>query len=135
MTARIPAAADSGSFPGNLPAQVSSFIGRKADVSRVAKALDTSRVVTVTGVGGVGKTRLALQVAAEVLPHYRDGAWLVELAPVRDPDGVAAAVATVFRCPAEAAVARGSFSRCWPTSSYCWCWTTASTWSVRWPGW
>ena len=45
-------------------------------------------MVTVTGVGGVGKTRLALQVAADVLPNYRDGAWLVELAPVRDPDGV-----------------------------------------------
>ena len=75
------------SFPGNLPAQVSSFIGRDADVSRVATALDTSRVVTVTGVGGVGKTRLALQVAADLLPRYRDGAWLVEFAPVRDPDG------------------------------------------------
>ena len=85
------------SFPGNLPAQVSSFIGRSAEVARVAAALDNSRVVTVTGVGGVGKTRLALQVAADVLPRYRDGAWLVELAPVRDPDGVAAAVAAVFR--------------------------------------
>ena len=58
---------------------------------------DTSRVVTVTGVGGVGKTRLALQVAADVLPRYRDGAWLVELAPVRDPDGVVGAVAAAFR--------------------------------------
>ncbi len=85
------------SFPGNLPAQVSSFIGRQADVSRVEKALGASRVVTVTGVGGVGKTRLALQVAADVLPGYRDGAWLVELAPVRDPDGVAGAVAAAFR--------------------------------------
>src|SRR5262245_46085326 len=52
------------SFPGNLPAQVSSFIGRDTDVARVSRALDRSRVVTVTGVGGVGKTRLALQVAA-----------------------------------------------------------------------
>ncbi len=85
------------SFPGNLPAQVSSFIGREAEVSRVTKALGTSRVVTVTGVGGVGKTRLALQVAAELLPHYRDGSWLVEFAPVRDPDSVVDAVATVFR--------------------------------------
>jgi predicted ATPase/class 3 adenylate cyclase len=85
------------SFPGNLPAQVSSFIGRQADVARVAKALETSRVVTVTGVGGVGKTRLALQVAADVLPRYRDGAWLVELASVRDVAGVAEAVAGVFR--------------------------------------
>ena len=85
------------SFPGNLPAQVSSFIGRKEDVARVARALDTSRVVTVTGVGGVGKTRLALQVAADVLPHYRDGAWLVELASVRDVAGVVGAVAEMFR--------------------------------------
>jgi len=84
-------------FPGNLPAQVSSFVGRKNDVARVAAALDTSRVVTVTGVGGVGKTRLALQVAADVLPKYRDGAWLVELAPVRDVAGVVEAVADVFR--------------------------------------
>ena len=81
------------SFPGNLPAQVSSFIGRKADVARVVKALDASRVVTITGVGGVGKTRLALQVAAEVLPRHRDGAWLVELASVRDLAGVVEAVA------------------------------------------
>lgn len=85
------------SFPGNLPAQVRSFIGRQADVARVAKALDASRVVTVTGVGGVGKTRLALQVAADALPKYREGAWLVDLAPMRDADGVAAAVAAVFR--------------------------------------
>jgi predicted ATPase/class 3 adenylate cyclase len=85
------------SFPGNLPAQVSSFIGRQADVSRVTSALEESRVVTVTGVGGVGKTRLALQVAADLLPRYREGAWLVELAPVRDPDGVVEAVATAFR--------------------------------------
>lgn len=85
------------SFPGNLPAQVSSFIGRHNDVSRVVAALDTSRVVTVTGVGGVGKTRLALQVAAEVLPRYRDGAWLVDLAPVRDSEGVADAIATALR--------------------------------------
>src|SRR3954470_1797450 len=85
------------SFPGNLPAQVSSFVGRDADVSRVTKALESSRVVTITGVGGGGKTRIALQVAAEFLPMYRDGAWMVELAPVRDPDGVAEAVGLVFQ--------------------------------------
>jgi predicted ATPase len=85
------------SFPGNLPAQVSSFIGRQADVARVSKALETSKVVTITGVGGVGKTRLALQVAADVLPGYRDGAWLVELASLRDAAGVADAVAEVLR--------------------------------------
>ncbi len=100
------------SFPGNLPAQVSSFIGRKADVARVAAALDTSRVVTITGVGGVGKTRLALQVAADVLPRYRDGAWLVELAPVRDSDRVVEAVAAVFRVTNRSGpIARGRAAR------------------------
>jgi predicted ATPase/class 3 adenylate cyclase len=84
-------------FPGNLPAQLSSFIGRQAEVSRIAAALTESRVVTITGVGGVGKTRMAIQVAAELLPRYREGAWLVELAPVRDPDGVVGAVAAAFR--------------------------------------
>ncbi|ORV59159.1 hypothetical protein AWC06_17440 [Mycobacterium fragae] len=83
-------------FPGNLPVQVSSFIGRKSEVAKVISALDESRVVTITGVGGVGKTRLALQVAADLLPRYRDGSWVVELAPVRDPDGVIEAIAAVF---------------------------------------
>jgi class 3 adenylate cyclase len=57
------------SFPGNLPAQVSSFIGRQAEVSKVTAALKNSRIVTITGVGGVGKTRLSLQVAADLLPN------------------------------------------------------------------
>ncbi|MFI5505972.1 adenylate/guanylate cyclase domain-containing protein [Mycobacterium sp. NPDC051804] len=84
-------------FPGNLPPQVSSFVGRQAEARRVASALEASRVVTLTGVGGVGKTRMAIQVAAELLPRFREGAWLVELAPIRDPEGVIEAVAAAFR--------------------------------------
>ena len=83
-------------FPTNLPSQMSSFIGRDQELARLSKALGESRVVTLTGVGGVGKTRLALQGAAEMLPRFRDGAWLVELAPLRDPEAVPGAVAAVF---------------------------------------
>ena len=84
------------SFPGNLPTQVSSFIGREADMARVARGLAESRVVTSTGVGGVGKTRLAIQVAAYLLPRYREGVWLVELAPVTEQVGVTEAIAQVL---------------------------------------
>jgi predicted ATPase/class 3 adenylate cyclase len=83
-------------FPGNLPRQVTSFVGREQAVTAVVEALGQAPVVTLTGVGGVGKTRLALHAAAEALPRYRDGAWLCELAPVRDPSSVPDAVATVF---------------------------------------
>jgi predicted ATPase len=77
--------------------QVSSFIGRDVELARVSKALGEARVVTLTGVGGVGKTRLALRAAAEELPRFREGAWLVELQAVRNPQAVARAVAAVFR--------------------------------------
>src|SRR5262249_33945693 len=83
-------------FPGNLPLQVSSFIGREREISKTIDAMASARVVTLTGVGGVGKTRLALQVAAQVLPRFREGAWLVELAAVRDPAGVVDAFAVEF---------------------------------------
>ena len=97
----FPALTSVDAFPGNLPLQVSSFIGREREIDRAVAALGDARVVTLTGVGGVGKTRLALQVAAEVLPRFREGAWLIELAAVRDPDGVVDAFAAVFglTCP------------------------------------
>jgi predicted ATPase len=102
----------------------------------VAKALDTSRVVTVTGVGGVGKTRLALQVAADVLPRYRDGAWLVELAPVRDPDGVAAAVAAVFRVTNPGGqYSEDSLIEMLSQKPLLFVLDTASTCLEQWPGW
>jgi len=82
--------------PGNLPVQVSSFIGRERELAQTAAALGGSRLVTLTGPGGVGKTRLALQVAGQVTERFGDGAWLCELAPVRDRAGVDDAVAAVF---------------------------------------
>jgi predicted ATPase len=88
-------------FSGNLPLAVSSFIGRAGELARVVAAIGEARVVTLTGMGGVGKTRLALQTAGEALPGFRDGAWWCELAPVRDPAGVTDVVAGVFSVTAR----------------------------------
>jgi predicted ATPase/class 3 adenylate cyclase len=71
-------------FPGNLPVQRSALIGRTPELTRLAATLEDHRLVTLTGVGGVGKTRLALQLAADLVDRYRDGAWLVALASIRD---------------------------------------------------
>ena len=98
----FPALRTLDAFPGNLPLQVSSFIGRTRELEQTAAALGQARMVTLTGVGGVGKTRLALQVAEQVLPRFGDGAWLCELAPIRDAAGVDDAVAAVFSVTARA---------------------------------
>jgi len=95
-TAEHPPLRSLDAFPGNLPAQVTSFVGRDGDVADIVSAFDECRVLTLTGVGGVGKTRLALQGAAELLPHYRDGAWLVELGPIGDAGAVVEVVAATL---------------------------------------
>jgi len=71
--------------PGNLPAEATSFIGRRREVAEVRKKLAEARLVSLVGPGGVGKTRLAIRTAADLRRGYRDGGWLVELAEVRDP--------------------------------------------------
>lgn len=78
-----------GSRRDNLPEELTSFIGREADVSETQRLLAEARLLTLTGVGGSGKTRLSLRLAAGLLEEYRDGVWLVELAPVTDPDLIA----------------------------------------------
>jgi predicted ATPase len=88
--------------PGNLPAQATSLVGREAQVAAVGEALCAHRLVTLVGVGGVGKTRLGLHAAASVLGDYRDGAWLVELAPVLDGADLTEAVAAVFAVAPQA---------------------------------
>ncbi|MCU1386606.1 MAG: cyclase, partial [Acidobacteria bacterium] len=82
--------------PGNLRTQPTSFIGRDDDVTELQTELQARRLVTLTGVGGVGKTRLALQVAAQLAPEFPDGVWVFELAPVTDPGAVPDAVASVM---------------------------------------
>ena len=83
-------------FPGNLPIQRTALIGRSGELQRLGGLLEQHRLLTLTGVGGVGKTRLALQLAADTLDRFPDGAWLVELASIRDPTLVASAVATAL---------------------------------------
>jgi len=70
--------------PNNLPQQVTSFVGRKRAVDDVLKLLESNRLLTLFGAGGMGKTRLSLQVAADALDRFPDGVWLVELAPLPD---------------------------------------------------
>jgi predicted ATPase/class 3 adenylate cyclase len=84
--------------PGNLPTEVTSFVGRDQDSERVAATLEQARVVTLTGVGGVGKTRLALHVAGttSMSARYRDGCWLCELGAVGDPEAVPDVLVAAF---------------------------------------
>jgi predicted ATPase/DNA-binding CsgD family transcriptional regulator len=71
--------------PGNLPAEATSFIGRRRELAELRKKLATARLVSLVGPGGVGKTRLAIRTGTGLTRSFRDGAWLVELAEVRDP--------------------------------------------------
>jgi predicted ATPase/class 3 adenylate cyclase len=86
-------------FPNNLPAQLTSFIGRESEIAEIKRSLDPelspsadltgagkARLVTLTGSGGTGKTRLSLQVAAELLKVFKHGIWFIELAPLADPE-------------------------------------------------
>src|SRR5215204_4829214 len=83
----------------NLPAQRSSFVGRERELFEVKRELAMTRLLTLTGVGGSGKTRLALEVARDLLESYPDGAWLVELAPISEDALVTKAVAEALEVP------------------------------------
>ena len=69
--------------PGNLPAEPNAFIGRERDLADLIAMLGHVRMLTLFGPGGIGKTRLALKLAAQLMPGYDDGAWLVDLADCR----------------------------------------------------
>jgi predicted ATPase/class 3 adenylate cyclase len=71
-------------IPNNLPVQLTSFIGREKEIDQIKKRLERDRLVTITGSGGIGKTRLSIQVTSELLDEYPQGVWLVELAPITD---------------------------------------------------
>jgi predicted ATPase/class 3 adenylate cyclase len=82
--------------PNNLPTQLTSFVGREQPLADAEALLDTTRLLTLTGPGGTGKTRLSLQLAANVAERYPDGIWFVALEPVRDPGLVAATILTTL---------------------------------------
>lgn len=83
-------------LPNNLPVQLNTFVGRRAELAELVVLLRTTRLLSLNGAGGCGKTRTAMQLAAEVAEGYPGGTWLVELAPVGDPDRVPAIVATAL---------------------------------------
>ncbi|MCC6189407.1 MAG: helix-turn-helix domain-containing protein [Anaerolineales bacterium] len=83
----------SGEPPHNLPAEPNAFVGRQAVLAELSRLLERARLLTLTGPGGIGKTRLALQLARQVLPAFADGVFFVPLAALRAPDQVAEAVA------------------------------------------
>jgi predicted ATPase len=101
----------------NLPIAVTSFVGREHELADIPPRLQSARLLTLTGVGGSGKTRLAIELARRVVEQYRDGVWLVELAQVSDPALVPHRVGAVLSvhenadrpmAPALAAALRGS---------------------------
>src|SRR6516225_11425547 len=91
-----PRSLDKPNLRHNLPALVSSFIGREGELAEVRRLVGGSRLVTLTGTGGAGKTRLGLQVAAGLAEGAADGVWFADLAPLGDPDLVAVTVADVL---------------------------------------
>jgi predicted ATPase/DNA-binding CsgD family transcriptional regulator len=87
----------------NLPAEVTRFIGRRRELPAIAEAIERHRLVTLRGVGGVGKTRLALRAAADASDNFADGCWLVQLSPLQAPGLLARTVSEALGLPDEAA--------------------------------
>ena len=96
LRASFPALRTLEATPNNLPQQLTSFIGREREQAEVATLLARTSLLTLVGAGGIGKTRLSLQVAADLMDEFPDGVWLVELAPIADARLVPQAVASVL---------------------------------------
>ena len=83
-------------FKHNLPPELTSFIGRAREMESAKRQLALTRLLTFIGPGGTGKTRLSVQVAADLVGNFKDGAWLIELAPLADPAYIASTIASIF---------------------------------------
>jgi predicted ATPase/class 3 adenylate cyclase len=91
-------------LPNNLPAQTTSFVGREREMEELKRLIEKNRLITLIGTGGTGKTRLSLETGAQLIDEFRDGVWLVELAPITEPD-------RIVEVAAEALGARGEPER------------------------
>ncbi len=96
LPADFPPLRSLNTLPNNLPLQLTSFVGREREMAEAKRLLAATRLLTLTGPGGTGKTRLSIQVAADILDAFPAGVWLVELAPLSDPVLVLQAVASVL---------------------------------------
>lgn len=101
LPTEFPALRSLSELPNNLPLQVNTFIGREKELSDVDSLISKHRLVTFTGSGGTGKTRLSLQAGADLLPEFEDGVWLVELAPLTEAELVPQTVAAALRVREE----------------------------------
>lgn len=102
LPSQFPALRSLESVPNNLPVQLTSFIGRERELAEVKRLLGSTRLLTLTGTGGTGKTRLSLQVGAELLEQFHDGVWFVEFANITDPALVVETVAAAVDLRQEA---------------------------------
>ena len=96
LVADFPALRSLGSFKHNLHRQISTFIGREKELAEVKRLLKDTQLLTLLGPGGTGKTRLMMQAAEEIIEDYPDGVWLVELAPLTDPELIPERVASIL---------------------------------------
>ena len=101
LPADFPALKTLDSLPNNLPIQLTSFVGREKEIGEIKEIIKHARLVTLTGTGGSGKTRLALKVAAELIEEFSDGVWFVDLAPLSDPSYVPQAIASALNLRQE----------------------------------
>jgi len=101
LRAEFPALRGLEATPNNLPQQATSFVGRERELTDAKALLGKTRLLTLLGMGGMGKTRLSLQIAADLMDAYPDGAWFIDLAPVRDRALVPNEVAQALSIPEE----------------------------------
>ena len=130
----LPSARSAVSAPSNLPTQLTSFVGRTAEVTEVTALLKTTRLLTITGPGGAGKTRLALEVASAVAGDHADGRFFVDLSSVTDPALVVPTIAAALGIREEGweQSVQQALEEHLRSDDSCWCWTTSSRcWTQR----